>query len=326
MRRWGAAVAVLISVPVGVLATAGFAMPPRVRVDAATTPAAQPGQNAQGDAPSSSARSVSASDESMTTAVDRAFMRLYGYDFAGAHAVLDEAALASPDDPLVHAVRGAAWLFGEFDRLKILELNFFADDERVTDRRLKPDQGTREKLFDATAKARRLALARLQRAPGDAHAMFALCTAAGVETDYVALVEKRYFRSYSLSKESQAYARKLLAMEPPVYDAYLTLGSVEYVVGNLNFFFRLFVRFEGIEGSKRKAIDLLGKVAESGRYYRPFAKVLLAAIYFREKQPREALALLQDLQRQFPGNMLVRREIGRVTEVIADMEKRARRR
>lgn len=267
-----------------------------------------------------------ASDGPAPTAIDRAFHRLYDYDFAGAHAVLDEAASDNPDDALVHAVRGAAWLFGEFDRLKILELNFFADDDRVTDGRLKPDRATRDKLFAATGEARRLALARLKEAPGDANAMFALCTAAGVETDYVGLVEKRYFRSYSLSKESQGYARKLLAMKPPVYDAYLTLGSVEYVVGNLNFFFRLFVRFEGIEGNKRKAVDLLRKVAESGRYYRPFAKVLLAAIYFREKQPREALALLHDLQRQFPANTLVRREVGRATEAVADLEKRARKR
>lgn len=36
--------------------------------------------------------------------------------------------------------------------------------------------------------------------------------AAGLETEYSSLVEKSYLRSYSLSKETQKYARRLLAM------------------------------------------------------------------------------------------------------------------
>jgi hypothetical protein len=246
------------------------------------------------------------------TDVDRAFHRLYSYDFAGAHAVLDEALAVRPRDPLLHAVRGAAYLFSEFDRLQILELEFFADDDKVTDgRRLEPDPAARERLFRATAETRRLALERLTVDANDRDAIFALCTAIGTESDYYGLVEKRYLRTYALSKENQRYARRLLALDPPFYDAYLTLGSVEYVVSNLNFFFRLFVRFEDIEGSQQKAVENLRQVVRHGRYYRPFAKILLAAIHLREDEPRQALVLLRELQREFPENSLVRNEIRR---------------
>jgi tetratricopeptide (TPR) repeat protein len=251
------------------------------------------------------------------SAMDRAFDRLYNYDFAGAHAILDEEMLRRPEDPLIYAVRGAAYLFGEFDRLKILELQFFADDDQVTDRKkLKPDPKAREQLFKVTGEARKRALTRLAVNPNDHEAMFALCTAAGTETDYLGLIEKRYFKTYSLSKESQLYARKLLAMNPPFYDAYLTLGTVEYVVGNLNFFFRLFIRFDQIEGSKKKAIEDLKKVVDHGRYFPPFAKTLLAAIYLREKQPQQALAIMKELERDFPENPLVKKEIKRATDMI----------
>ena len=56
-------------------------------------------------------------------------------------------------------MRGAAYLFAEFDRLEILELDFFADDDSVTDKkRLKPDPAVRERLFKTTAQSRNLAL------------------------------------------------------------------------------------------------------------------------------------------------------------------------
>jgi hypothetical protein len=252
------------------------------------------------------------------TSIDLAFARLYSYDFAGALAVLDEEARARPADPLVSAVRGATYLFSEFERQKILEIEFFENDDKVTDRaRVKPDPAVRERLFATTAEARKLATARLAIDPNDRDALFALCMAAGVETDYYGFVEKRYFKTYSASKEGQKYARRLLALNPPIYDAYLTLGTVEYVVSNLNFFFRLFVRFDQIEGSKQKAVENLKQVIEHGHYYRPFAKVLLAAVCLRDKRPAEALVLLKEVGSEFPGNTLIQTEIARAEEKVA---------
>jgi hypothetical protein len=244
--------------------------------------------------------------------IDRAFARLYSYDFPGAHAVLDEEARVRPDDPLVYAVRGAAYLFTEFERQHILEMQFFEDDDKVTDRkRLKPDPAARARVFEATAAARKLANARLATHPADRNALFALCAAVGIETDYTGLIEKRYFKTYSLSKEAQKHARRLLALDPPDYDAYMTIGTVEYVVSKLNFFFRLFVRFDQIEGSKQKAMADLELVVKYGHYYRPFSKMLLAAIHLRENRPGPALALLKELDGEFPGNPLIRKEITR---------------
>jgi predicted Zn-dependent protease len=248
------------------------------------------------------------------TAIDWAFARMYNCDFAGAHAILEEQIRKHPDDPLVYSVRAAAFLYSEFQRLKILEADFFANDDKITDRkRLKPDPAVRAELFKMTGEARKRAGARLAVAPEDRDAMFAMCMASGVETDYTSLVEKKYIRSYSLSKETQQYARKLLALNPPCYDAYLTLGSAEYVVGNLNFFFRLFIRFDQIEGNKQKAIEELRRVVDNGRYFSPFAKILLSVIYLRENQPQKALVLLREMERDFPENPLFRQEILRIT-------------
>jgi hypothetical protein len=250
-------------------------------------------------------------------ALDRAFDRMYNFDFPGVYAILDRLDLQDPSYPVGPAVRAAAMLFNELDRMQILQTEFFTDDDRVTDRKLiKPDPKLGAALFRATGEARRRGAERLAANPADRDAMFAMCMATGVETDYTILVEKRYFRSFALSRESQSYAHKLLALDPPVVDAYLTLGSVEYTVGSMNFFFRLFVRFDQIKGSKQQGIENLKKVIQAGRYYPPFAKLLLSVIYLREKQPQLALPLLQDLSQSFPENPLLRNEVARATKLV----------
>ena len=122
------------------------------------------------------------------TPIDRAFARMYNLDFAGTHAILDTEVRDHPDNPLVYSVRGAAYLFSEFSRLKILEFEFFEDDDKVTDRKkLKPDATAREQLFKMTGEARKRALARLAIDSNDSNALFALSMAVGVETDYVGI-------------------------------------------------------------------------------------------------------------------------------------------
>jgi hypothetical protein len=246
---------------------------------------------------------------------------MYNFDFPGAHVILDEHMKTHPDDPLAYSVRGAAYLFSEFHRMKILELEFFADDDKVTDKkRAKPDPVARTRLFQVTGEAKNLAKARMALDANDRDALMAYCLASAVETDYTGLVDKKYFRAYSLSKETQRYAHKLLSLNPPAYDGYLTLGAVEYVVANLNFFFRIFIRFDGIEGSRQKSIENLKKVVEGGRYLSPYAKILMSVVYLRENQLQKSLALMKEMERDFPENPLIPAEIARIEKKIKNKE------
>ncbi len=252
----------------------------------------------------------------VSTAVGRAFVRMYEFEFSGAQAILDREIAQHPRDPLPYSVKAAALLFSEMHRLKILQIEFFEDDEQVVDRKkLVPDPALRAEFFHLIEKARSLADAALKTNPADREALFALGMCAGLVTDYAALVERRRLGSFSLAKQSQAYTLKLLALDPPYYDAHLTAGSVEYVVGSLYFFVRWFVRIDGIEGDKRKALEHLQIVAERGRYYGPFARVLLAVIHLREKRPWEAERLLAGLLAEFPSNTLFQRELARAREL-----------
>jgi hypothetical protein len=257
--------------------------------------------------------------------IDRAFNRLYNFDFTGAHSLIDTRLQSNPDDPLAYSLRGAVFLFAELHRLQILDTDFFSDDDKVTDKkRFKPDPAARVNIFSATDEARRRAAAQLVRRPEDRAALFAQCMAAGLETEYSIIVEKKYLRSYNLAKENQGYARKLLTLTPPFYDAYVTLGSAEYVVANLNFFFRLFARFDSIKGSRQKAIDNLRLAIDHGRYYQPYAKILLTVVYLREKRVKDALMIMKELEHDFPENPLFKKEATLLAEKFATKTLRSR--
>jgi hypothetical protein len=245
-------------------------------------------------------------------ALKRAYGRLYNFDFNGAQDILDHQLQLDPQQPLIPATKAAAYLFSELDRLRILELDFFTDDEKVVDRRkLIPDPNIRTKFLRTVDESDKLANARLAAKPDDPDGLLALCMTTGLVTDYAALIEKRRFGSFSLAKKSHIWAKKLLDLNPPVVDAYMTFGTAEYIVGSLPFFFRWFVHLDNVEGSKKKGIDELELVAKQGKYYGPFARMLLSVIAMREKRPWDAETLLAGLATEYPQNPLIRQELAR---------------
>jgi hypothetical protein len=250
--------------------------------------------------------------------IDQAFASMYDTNFPAAHTYLDRYIAAHPADPFGYAVRSSAYLFSELDRLGILESEFFSDDKRIIEKkRLKPDPEVKTKLFQATNEAQSRGAKILASNASDETTLFAMAITQGVLMDYTALVEKKQLSSLSSGRLANSYAQRLIKINPKFYDAYLTTGLSEYLLGSLPFFVKWFVHFDGVNGSKNQGIDNLQLVAKSGHYLRPFAKILLAVVYLREKQPRETQKLLASLRTEYPGNPLLRKELDKVTEQLA---------
>jgi len=247
--------------------------------------------------------------------MELAITRMYDFDFPGSHQILDRYIAAHPAEPLPYGFRASAYLFSELDRLGILESEFLSDDEKIAEKKKKmdPDAETRRKFLQAVSDTESRALSALKTDPNDKDALFSLCVAQGVSTDYMAFVEKRQIASLSLAKKSNTNAQKLLKLDPKFYDAYLTTGVSEYMLGSLPFFVRWFVRFDNVDGNKQKGIERLEMVSREGHFFRPFSKILLGIIALREKRPRDAQRLLAELSREFPGNPLFRKELAKVT-------------
>ena len=250
--------------------------------------------------------------------IDQAFSLLYNTDFPAAHVHIDRYVAAQPADPFGYAVRASAYLFSELDRLGILESEFFADDKRIIEKKgLKPDPDTGAKFQQAVADSQSRAQKILAANANDQNALFSMAITQGVLMDYTALIEKHQLNSLASARRANSYAQQLLKVNPQYYDAYLTTGINEYLLGSMPFFVRWFVHFDGVEGDKNTGIENLKLVSRSGHYLRPFAKILLAICYLREKQPQETKKLLTALSSEFPANPLIKKELAKVSEDLA---------
>ena len=66
--------------------------------------------------------------------LDRGYFDMYDLRFDDAHSVFASWMQEYPEDPLGPASDAAAFLFSEFDRLGVLDIELFADEDRFTNR------------------------------------------------------------------------------------------------------------------------------------------------------------------------------------------------
>jgi len=247
--------------------------------------------------------------------LDQGFSGLYNLDFAGAQKDFSVWQSEHPDDPVGPVSEAAGCLFSEFNRLGVLEAQFYADNSAFAARpKLTPDATVKDHFEDAIGRAESLAHARLAKDPKDRDGLFALTLSSGLQADYAALIDKRNLASLHYTKEASASAQQLLEVCHDCYDALLATGFSKYVIGSMSAPVRWILRLGGLPADKQGGIADLQTTAEHGHYLAPFARILLAIAYVREKNNVQALQLLADLRREFPGNTLFPREIEHLSQ------------
>ena len=245
--------------------------------------------------------------------LDAGFRLLYELKPAEARTQFAARQKAHPEDPLGSAAEAASYLFEECYRQGILTSEFFLDDDRFMGKvPVKADAALRQAFFAASKRAQDLAQLRLKTNPDDVNALFAMTLSVGMQADYASLIDKQQLDSLRLIGEADKFAKKLLAVAPGMADAYLTLGTANYILGSLPAVKRFFLRFKGIQGDRRLGIKQIEIAAASGRYLRPFAKILLALAALREKKPDVARSQLTELVAEFPQNSLFASELAKL--------------
>jgi hypothetical protein len=256
---------------------------------------------------------VAAAPDTPVTALDRGFAGLYNLDFTGAEKDFSSWEAQHPDDPVGPVSEAAGYLFSEFNRLGVLEGQFYDSDESFLSRsKLSPDPAIHSRFQSALDRSEQLAHSRLNKDPKDRDALFALTLASGLQADYAALIEKRNLASLHYTKDASTWAQQLLAICNDCSDVLVATGFSKYIIGSLNAPTRWLLRMGGLPGDKQGGIADLQTTAQNGHYLKPFARILLAIAYVRDKNKTRALELLVALRSQFPGNTLFPREIARL--------------
>lgn len=258
-------------------------------------------------------RCVAADLPAASPSLESGFHSLYDLEFDRAQQVFVSWQQQHPADPLGPAAQAAGLLFSEFNRLGVLESQFYADDHAFAARhKLTPDPAVRERFDAALSQAESRAQARLTVDSKDRNALFSMVLIYGLRADYAALIEKRNVASLRYTKEANAWAQQLLAVDPRCYDAHLASGISQYIIGSMSAPVRWVLRLGGVSGDKQNGIQELELTAKNGRYLAPFARILLAIAYVRDKDIARAREILLSLQNDFPQNPLFAREIARL--------------
>jgi len=259
------------------------------------------------------AAAVDVPNRAAVSLLDRGFSGLYNLDFSGAQKDFAAWETQHPDDPMGPVSEAAGFLFSEFNRLGVLEAQFYEDDEAFKERpKPAPDPAGRDSFQAAIRRGENLARSRLVKDAQDRDALFALTLSAGLQADYAALIEKRNLASLHFTKEASTSAQQLLAVCHDCYDALLATGFSKYLMGSMAAPVRWILRLGGLAADKQEGLADLETTAAHGHYLAPFARILLAIAYVREKDKVRAVELLTTLRRDFPGNTLFPREIARL--------------
>ncbi len=233
------------------------------------------------------------------------FHLLYAQNFPEARQRFTDWESQHPKEPFGDVAVAASYLFEEFYRQGVLTSDFFLNEKRFLNGiEGKPDPDRMKGFKNALETARKLAKQRLAKSPRDPEALFALTLAAGMESNADLILKKQHLESLKRLKEANEYAKVLLAQHPDASDAYIALGSANYIIGSLSGGARFMLWFGGIHGDKKLGMQQLGKTIENGRYLQPFAKILLALAARREKQNALAQKLFRELSEEFPDSTL----------------------
>ena len=235
--------------------------------------------------------------------LDLGYLQMYDLQFTAAHKTFADYAQSHPNDPLVPASDAAAYLFAEFDRLHILQSEFFVHDDNFRHpKKLYSDPGVR-RLFDADlAKADGLASGVLGSTPRDPNALFASILVLGLRADW----------GSGCGHWLPVIAEKLLAIDPSYYDAHLAVGVENYMLSLKPAPIRWFLQLAGAQADREVGLEQLNVTAEKGHLLKPYARLLLAVDALRRKDTIKAREILTELSHQFPHNRLYGEELARL--------------
>lgn len=242
---------------------------------------------------------------------------VYNLDYATARAKFEEIRRLLPSHP-VGDLNLATLLWLEYlnknRRLQTglykKDSSFYAGAEKAQE---ESEGDTVDPAFDrafrdrmAQAKTKALTLANRNR--NDPDAIYFLGAYYGVMAGYEASTARKFFAAMRNGSRSVDAHEKVVKLRPDYYDAYLSIGLYDYIVGSLPFAYKALAAVAGVRGNKQRGIDRLVKLIESNSASSDDARVLLMAVYQNEGRFEDALAILKSLNSKYPASYLLKLE------------------
>jgi hypothetical protein len=235
---------------------------------------------------------------------------LYNLDYEGARRRFQKMVDIAPDHPAGPQSMAASLWVQQLNESWELKATLYSDKAYANkDSKPKVDQKEIDEFRKWTRRAKQLSEARLKRNARDVEALYFLGAAEGLQAAYAAGVERKYMPALRTGSSAVNHHKKVLALAPEFYDAELTIGLQNYVIGSLSLPLKMLAKTVGVSGSKKRGLKELERVAQEGRWARDVARVLLVDLYKREKRWDDAIATVRELSDKYPRNYLFKLQL-----------------
>ncbi len=239
--------------------------------------------------------------------------RLYNLEYDAAREQLQTWLSSHPTDLRALNQLATVLLHREMFLRKTLQTRFYADlGEVFHGGKVAVTPSFQQQFFGVLEKAQRLAEDHLKQNPKDQEAMYWAGAAHATRAVFYFSMLKAYLPALRESIGARQYHAQLLAINPDYVDAWLVVGTNDYVAGSLPWYVKIMASLKGYRGNRAQGLAEVKRVAEQGHSAREDAKFILAILYRREKMYSETLAVLQSLAESYPRNFLLRREIAQI--------------
>ncbi|HXV65533.1 MAG TPA: hypothetical protein VEK15_32860 [Vicinamibacteria bacterium] len=237
--------------------------------------------------------------------VREAFAHMYNLDYESSLAGFEELRDAHPGHPGPHLDLAIVVWQRELFRRRELRLDRFVSPGQFSESTDESMPEAARRAFEShIAAAERLATARLDADPDDPDGLYYLGEVRAIQASFALTIERDKIRSFKLGRRAHELHYRLVELDRSHIDAYLTLGTYEYIVDDLPWYVKWLATLVGFQGDEERGLDFLKTVAERGRRARDVARVLTMVLLVREEQLESALELAVSLEEDFPKNYL----------------------
>lgn len=258
----------------------------------------------------------------MAPELQRGFDHFYNLEYDEAVRVFSAAAKAKPEDPQRHNHVAQAVLYRAMLKAGALESELVSGTNPFLRReKMNPTAEEQAEFDQAIAAAMDRGNALIAKNPKDPNALYAVAVAYGLRANYNFLVRKAWLDSLRDATQARKHADLCVAADSGYADARLILGVHDYIVGSLSWTYKVLGFLAGIRGDREGGIRQVEQVARDGVNNRSDAKILLAAVYRREKKASQSIPLLEGLIEAYPRNYLIRLELA---QMLGDLGERDR--
>lgn len=254
--------------------------------------------------------------------IEKGFEHFYNLEYDEAIVAFRQYIAQQPHEPRGYNHLAQSILYREMLRTGALETELVSGNNPFLRRpKMNPSPEDQKEFDDAIRRAMELSQARLKENPRDTRALYTLGVAHGLRANYNFLVRKAWMDALRDATQARKLHNRVTELDPSFVDARLVQGVHEYVVGSLPWHWRTLGFLIGFRGNKETGIQILRQVADKGDVNKLDAKVLLCAIYRRERKPELAVPLIQELISAFPRNYLLYFELAQMYSDLGDKQR-----